>query len=186
MVEEEKNQGDQIQEESAGKENGTETDEQAVEQDWERLYGEIYFQLEQEKENTLRILAESENLKKRLIREKEQHCRFATSALVEELLPIVDTLEMAITHGATNEACASLVQGVEMTLKMFFEVLKKQDVEPVGTVGEFFDPNLHEAMGQTKQADLEDGCVGSLLQRGYRQKERLLRPAKVLVNKKDE
>lgn len=178
---EEKNQNDQTADETR-----EETGEASESPDWERLYGEIYFQLEQEKENLLRVMADSENLKKRLTREKEQYCRFATSALIEELLPVVDTLEMAIAHGAANEACASLVQGVDMTLKMFFDVLKKQDVEPVGAAGEMFDPNLHEAMGRSRQDDMEDGCVGSLLQRGYRQKDRLLRPAKVLVNKKGE
>ena len=95
---EEKNQNDQTADETR-----EETGEASESPDWERLYGEIYFQLEQEKENLLRVMADSENLKKRLTREKEQYCRFATSALIEELLPVVDTLEMAIAHGAANE-----------------------------------------------------------------------------------
>ncbi len=185
-MEEENTQNEQLADETGAEESATQDTEQPTEQNWEQLYGEICLQLEQEKENVLRVMADAENQKKRLVREKEQHCRFATSALIEELLPVVDTLEMAISHGATNEACASLLQGVDMTLKMFFDVLKKQGVEPVGAEGELFDPNLHEAMGQISQPDMENDCVGSLLQRGYRQKDRLLRPAKVLVNKKGE
>ncbi len=153
------------------------------EKNLQELYDEKCQQLEQEKEHVLRVMAESENLKKRLEREKEQFCRFATSSLIEELLPVLDTLEMAITHGAKDQACASLLEGVKMTLTMFFKVLEKQGVESIGEVGEEFNPNLHEAMGQMQNEELENDRIGNLLQRGYRQKDRLLRPAKVLVNK---
>lgn len=153
------------------------------EKNLQELYDEKCKQLEQEKEHVLRVIAESENLKKRLEREKDQFCRFATSSLIDELLPVLDTLEMAITHGAKDQACASLLEGVKMTLTMFFKVLEKQGVESIGEVGEEFDPNFHEAMGQMQNEELENDKIGSLLQRGYRQKDRLLRPAKVLVNK---
>ncbi|MBT8763585.1 nucleotide exchange factor GrpE [Desulfohalobiaceae bacterium Ax17] len=143
-------------------------------------------QLKGKQQEVLRILADSENLKKRLIREKEEFCKFATSTIIEDILPIMDNLELAITHGQKTEACKDLLQGVEMTLKMFKETLKKHGLEPVGEEGEKFDPNIHEAMAQEEREDMEEGMVCQLMQKGYKLHDRLLRPARVMVSKKSE
>ena len=142
--------------------------------------------LKNKQDEVLRILADSENLKKRLAREKEEFCKFATSTLIEDILPIMDNLELAITHGQNTEACKDLLQGVEMTLKMFQEILKKHGLEPVGEEGEKFDPNIHEAMAQEEREDMEENMVCRLMQRGYKLHDRLLRPARVMVSKKQE
>ena len=142
--------------------------------------------LRNKQDEVLRILADSENLKKRLTREKEEFCKFATSTLLEDILPIMDNLELAITHGQKTEACKDLLQGVEMTLKMFQEILKKHGLEPVGEEGEKFDPNIHEAMAREERKDMQENMVSRLMQRGYKLHDRLLRPARVMVSKKQE
>ncbi len=141
-------------------------------------------QLKEKEEKVLRTLAEAENLKKRLQREKEEFCKFATSAFLEELLPVLDNLELALTHSQNQKECAGLHQGVEMTLKIFRDILQKHGLVPVGEVGEKFDPSIHEAMAQEEREDMEEGCVAQMYQRGYKLHERLLRPAKVIVSKK--
>ncbi|WP_456325410.1 nucleotide exchange factor GrpE [Desulfonauticus submarinus] len=141
-------------------------------------------QLKEKEELVLRTLADSENLKKRLAREKEEFCKFATSNLLEDLLPIIDNLELALSHSQKQNECKSLTEGIEMTLKMFRDVLKKYGLIPVGEVGEKFDPNIHEAMGQEEREDVEEGMVCQMYQRGYKLHDRLLRPARVIVSKK--
>ena len=142
--------------------------------------------LRNKQDEVLRILADSENLKKRLTREKEEFCKFATSTLLEDILPIMDNLELAITHGQKTEACKDLLQGVEMTLKMFQEILKKHGLEPVGEEGEKFDPNIHEAMAREERKDMQENMVSRLMRRGYKLHDRLLRPARVMVSTKQE
>ncbi|HKK32300.1 MAG TPA: nucleotide exchange factor GrpE [Desulfomicrobiaceae bacterium] len=134
------------------------------------------------KETNLRILAESENFKRRLTREKEEHCKFAAASVLEDIVPVLDNLELALSHGRNNEACKDLVTGVEMTMNIFESTLEKHGLKSVGQVGERFDPAFHEAMGQEKRDDLSEGLVSQLLQRGYLLKDRLLRPAKVMIS----
>ncbi|MDQ7031287.1 MAG: nucleotide exchange factor GrpE [Desulfonauticus sp.] len=141
-------------------------------------------QLKEKEELVLRTLADGENLKKRLNKEKEEFCRFATGKLLEELLPVMDNLELALEHANKQNECSSLAEGVKMTLTMFRDVLKKHGLEPVGEVGEKFDPNIHEAMGQEERDDVEEGQVCHMYQRGYKLHDRLLRPARVIVSKK--
>ncbi|MFP4070951.1 MAG: nucleotide exchange factor GrpE [Desulfovibrionales bacterium] len=140
-------------------------------------------ELAEKKDELLRVLADSENYRKRLTREKDEFCKFATESVLEDLLPIIDNLELALKHGRTNEACKDIVQGVDMTLSIFHETLKRHGLTPVGQEGEEFNPVIHEAMGQEERKDVHPGHVCSLLQRGYKLRERLIRPAKVIVSK---
>jgi len=145
-------------------------------------YAAVAEELAALKEANLRIMAESENFKRRLTREKEEHCKFAAAGVLEDIVPVIDNLELALSHGRNNEACKDLVTGVDMTLKIFESTLEKHGLKCVGQVGERFDPAFHEAMGQEQRDDLESGQVSQLLQRGYMLKDRLLRPAKVMVS----
>lgn len=132
--------------------------------------------------DNLRILADSENFKKRLTREKEEQCKFAVAGLVEELLVVLDNLELALSHCSGNEACKDLFTGVDMTRNAMLEVLRRHGLTPIEVQeGADFDPALHEALGHEARADLKPGTVARVLQRGYLLKERLLRPAKVMV-----
>ena len=132
----------------------------------------------------LRAMAELENVKKRLKREQEESVRFAAERVLSDLLPSLDTLDRAIACGNEHETCKDLTQGVEMTRKLLLDALKAHGLETHGAHGEPFNPELHEAVGFDSRDDLDEGAVSVIVQRGYLLKDRLLRPAKVLVNKR--
>jgi molecular chaperone GrpE len=132
----------------------------------------------------LRAIAELENVKKRLKREQEESVRFAAEGVLGDLLPSLDSLDRAIEYGSEHEACKEVIQGVEMTRKLLLNALKAHGLATRGECGEPFNPEFHEAVGFDSRADLEEGAVCVIVQRGYLLKDRLLRPAKVLINKK--
>ena len=148
----------------------------------EEKYEDLCRQTEQMKEERLRILAESENFKKRLSREKDEFCRFATSRVLENMLPVIDNLELALHHSGSDKACQGLAQGVRMTLDIFLDVLQRHGLERIAETGGPFDPARHEAMGNQETPDLAPGCVAAILQTGYTLNGRLLRPARVMVS----
>ena len=131
----------------------------------------------------LRALADNENFKRRIQRETEDVRRYATESVLADLLPVLDNLGLAIEHAGGDAACKNLVMGVEMTRKIFLDTLKKHGLECVGSCGEAFDPNLHEAIGTVCEPDKDENCVAKVAQPGYVLKGRVIRPAKVLVNK---
>ena len=100
-------------------------------------------ELQENQMEMLRIKAEAENYKKRVAKEKDEFCKFATEGLLQEMLPVIDNLELAIQHGSNNPNCKDLLQGVEMTLKIFMNTLKNHGLEPIGAEGECFDPTWH-------------------------------------------
>lgn len=136
---------------------------------------------EQEEEH-LRLLAEMENFKKRLTREKEEQMRFAAENVLADLLPTLDNFELALNYGRNNEACKEMVEGLEMTRKLFLDALAAHGLEQVGQVGEPFNPEFHEAMTREARSDMPPDHVAQLFQPGYLLKGRLLRPAKVVVS----
>ncbi|WP_246287942.1 nucleotide exchange factor GrpE [Desulfolutivibrio sulfoxidireducens] len=138
-------------------------------------------ELAAETERRLYILAESENLKKRLVKEKEEYFKYATENIVSELLPVLDNLELALVHGRGAPACKDLVMGVDMTRKVFLDILGRHGVEEFGAPGEEFNPEHHEALGVEEAPDVPRNHVSRVMQKGYRLRGRLLRPAKVMV-----
>lgn len=162
----------------------SETAAEAPEPSLEELYARALADLEELKKENLRVLADSENFKKRIQREKDEYCRFAASAILEEIIPVMDNLDLALSHGRQNDACKELVTGVEMTQNIFLETMKKHGLEQVADVDVPFDPAVHEALGQVENNELEENTVCQMLQKGYKLKERLLRPAKVMVSRK--
>jgi len=132
----------------------------------------------------LRAMAELENAKKRLRRDQEESVRFAAEGILGDLLPSLDSLNLAIEYGGKNEACKEVIQGVEMTSKLLLDALKAHGLEPCGERGEAFNPEFHEAVGFDMHEELDEGAVALVVQRGYLLKDRLLRPAKVFINKK--
>ncbi len=135
-------------------------------------------------ESHLRALAELENVKKRLQREKDEQARYASESVLSDLLPTLDNLDLALQYGSQVEACKDMLMGVEMTRKLLLDAVKNHGLEPVGAKGEAFNPEIHEAMGQEPSAEMPEGHVLNVLQKGYKLKERLLRPAKVMVSAK--
>lgn len=130
----------------------------------------------------LRMLAEMDNYKKRLQREKDDFVKFANESLVADLIPALDAMDLALMHGSKVDACKDVVLGVEMTRKMFLDILAQHGLCPVGAVGEEFTPERHEALGEEPRDDMPPGLVCQLVSRGYILKERLVRPAKVMVS----
>lgn len=131
----------------------------------------------------LRALADLDNARKRLQREKEEQVRFAAEAVLADILPSLDNLDLALQHAGEHEACKNFVVGVRMTRKLLLEALSKHGLTMVGHVGEEFNPAFHEAVGMVHSQDVPDNHVCSLLSSGYTLNDRLLRPAKVMVCK---
>ena len=128
----------------------------------------------------LRALAELDNARKRLAREKEEAVKYAAESVVADLLPVIDNLELALAHGQNLPGCKDVLTGVEMTRRIFVETMAKHGLEAVAPApGESFNPESHEAIGFAPGAAA--GSVAQLAQAGYRLKGRLVRPAKVLV-----
>ena len=132
----------------------------------------------------LRNLAELENFKKRLNREHGEHLKYAAENVMKDLIPSLDNLELAITYGSRDEACKNLLQGVEMTQKLLLDACAKHGLERVGKEGDAFDPALHEAIGTESREELPNDSVARVMQGGYSLQGRLVRPAKVMVNKR--
>jgi molecular chaperone GrpE len=133
----------------------------------------------------LRALADSENVKKRLLRETEELKKYAGESILADLLPILDNLDLALAHTDNLSAeCKNFVVGVDMTRKIFLDAVKNHGLEAVqACVGTEFDPEIHEAVGTVEEPSLADNQIAQVVQNGYRLKGRLLRPAKVMVNK---
>jgi molecular chaperone GrpE len=141
-----------------------------------------YDQLKAERDHLLdrlaRLQAEFENARKRAEREKADFRDYATGNVVEQFLPVLDNFERALN--ATGSA-DQLRSGVELIVKQMDDVLRQLQVTPVAAVGEEFDPRYHEALGQVERDDLPDHFVAEEIRRGYKLRERLLRPSLVRV-----
>lgn len=146
-------------------------------------YRELEAKLSEAREQVLRTAADAENFKKRLQREKEDQTRYANEALMRELLSVIDNLERALQHSETGSDQGGLMEGLTMTLKGFNDTLARFGCAPVEAIGKPFDPNFHEAVSQEESSDTSANTVLSELQKGYMLKERLLRPAMVIVSK---
>ncbi|MDM8526396.1 nucleotide exchange factor GrpE [Desulfococcaceae bacterium HSG8] len=132
----------------------------------------------------LRVSAEFENYKKRSAREMESFKKFANESIIKELLPVVDNLERAIDSSANlKDADNGIAEGVNMTLKEILKVFEKFGIKPIESIGEAFDPSLHEAVMQEESDEYPGNSVLRELQRGYTIHDRLLRPAMVIVSK---
>ncbi|HEV2135131.1 MAG TPA: nucleotide exchange factor GrpE [Terracidiphilus sp.] len=125
-----------------------------------------------------RLQAEFENARKRSERERAEFRDYATGNVVEQFLPVLDHFELALKASGSVEQVRS---GVELIVKQMGEVLRQLQVTPVPAVGEPFDPRVHEALGTVERDDIPDHYVAEEVRRGYRLRERLLRPAMVRV-----
>jgi len=149
--------------------------------DYEALKGEVD-KLKAERDQLLdrqaRLQAEFENARKRAERERQEFRDYATGSVVEQFLPVLDNFELALKSAGSIEQLRS---GVELIVKQMEDILRGLQVHPVATVGEEFDPRHHEAMGSVERDDLPDQHVAEEVRRGYRLREKLLRPALVRV-----
>ena len=132
----------------------------------------------------IRSQAEIDNLKKRYQKEQQGLIKFANESLIKQLLPVVDSLEKAITHSQDKDSIQTIREGVDLTLKGLMDILQKAGVETVEAVGEQFDPNFHEAVSEMADEGIKPGTVIKDLQKGYILNQRLIRPSMVIVSKK--
>ena len=132
------------------------------------------------RDQALRAVAELDNVRKRAAREVEQAHKFGVEKLAQELLPVLDSLELAVANAGRADV-ASLVAGQEATLKLLAKAFEKHQVLALDPVGEPFDPERHEAMVMQPSATAAPDSVLTVVQRGYELNGRLLRPARVIV-----
>jgi molecular chaperone GrpE len=136
-------------------------------------------------ERLLRTTADFDNFKKRAAREKQDAIKFANESLLQKLISVLDNFDMAqaATQTAQTEEMQALQTGVSMIYQQFKNVLVEAGLEEVDATGKVFDPNIHEAVSQQETAAVPEGHVLQQLRRGYKLRERLLRPATVVVAK---
>jgi len=136
----------------------------------------------QAEERMLRVLADTDNQRKRLEREQKEAVRFANERLLLEMLPVLDNLERCVVHAAGGADAKEIWKGAELTLAQFRQVVQNVGVEAVlAAPGVAFDPAVHEAVLQDDEADLPEKTIARVVQPGFKYRERLLRPARVVV-----
>lgn len=133
---------------------------------------------EELKELLLRRQAEFDNFRKRTERERSEYLQYASMEAVRDLLPVLDDFDRALKAESGN---ADYAKGVEMIYGRMYEAFKKLGLEPIESVGQPFDPHLHQAIERVETADAPDNAVLGEFQRGYHFKGKLLRPSMVKV-----
>lgn len=174
-----------------GGETSLENDElkenDAVDEVKENEESSLEDQLSEAKDQLLRTMAESENLRRRLEREKEDLSNYIVSNFAKEILSVLDNLQRALKTISENEEKSpdfnNFSEGIELTEKQLISVLEKFKINKINTVGEKFDPNLHQAMYEVEGKEENLGEISEVIQDGYKIGERLLRPAMVGVFK---
>ena len=159
-------------------------DPQTFEQDNDAPEAEgLEAELAKTKDQLLRTIAESENIRRRASRDVENAHKFAVEKLLNDLFPVLDSLEKAVETANQTEGASAIAEGVELSLKMFVSTLEKSGVVQIDPLGEPFDPQQHEAMAMVPNPDAEPNSVMEVMQKGYSLNERLVRAAKVIVTK---
>jgi len=143
--------------------------------------GKLAAERDEAREQYLRLRAEFDNYRKRMLREGEQIRKTAARSLIEDLLPVLDNLERALSHVA-DPAIHPVLQGVDMVVKSMCNTLAGHGLEPIAALGQPFDPNVHEALAHQPSDEHPADTVVAEYDRGYRLGELVLRPAKVAVS----
>lgn len=170
-----------VEQESAAEESGAE--EISVAELLERL-AKAEATVEEQKDSVVRAKAEVENIRRRSAQEVEKARKFALEKFANELLPVIDNMEMALQHAnREDDALASMIEGVELTLKTLIDAVKKFGIEVVDPQDHAFDPEKHQAMGMQEVEGVAANTVVAVLQKGYELNGRLLRPAMVMISK---
>lgn len=139
-------------------------------------------ELDDTKERLLRTQAEIENVRRRLQRDSQDSLRFATQSLLTDLLPVLDNIERAIEAASKSTDASGLLEGVKMVQQQLMSTLERHNCTPVPAEGQVFDPTLHEAIAQFPNADVAQGSVVTVNQKGYQLHDRVIRPAQVVVS----
>jgi molecular chaperone GrpE len=155
----------------------------AAEQTEDSLLSQLQGDLERFRDLALRSQADLDNFRKRAAREKEDARKFANADFLERLIPILDNFELGLNAARTAVANSPIIAGLDMVAKQLTDFLTASGVDPVNGEGQVFDPNLHEAVAQEEHPTIKEGVIIRQLRRGYKLRDRLLRPATVVVSK---
>ena len=157
-------------------------EEAAKEEDTRNAEEEAKKAEEAESERYMRLMAEFQNFKRRVAREKSDIHAYANEKIVGDLLPVLDNFERALdTEGGDLEAYA---KGMQLIFEQLKKALENAGLEEIKAMDETFDPNVHNAVMTESLEDKEDGTVTNVLQKGYKLKDKVIRPSMVAVNKK--
>ena len=170
-------------------ENGVSTEESADDatedstpiKSLEELLKESKDELAEQKDKFVRLQAETDNFRKRMTREKNEFSQYANERMLKELIPIFDNFERALDASSTDTK--SLKEGLDMILKQFNSFLQKENVEPIKSIGEEFDPSIHDALTREESTEHKENIVIREFVKGYMLNGRVLRPAQVVIAK---
>ncbi len=137
---------------------------------------------DENEEKYLRLYAEFENYKRRIQKENEINKTYQAQRVLTDILPAIDNIECALQIEGDDETFKSLQKGVQMVHESLINALKDNGLEVIKTEGEAFDPNIHQAVVQDDNPDFESGEITQELQKGYKLKDKVLRPSMVKVN----
>jgi molecular chaperone GrpE len=130
----------------------------------------------------LRVQADFDNFRRRSRQEKEEFAKYASSKLIEELLPVVDNFERALITGKDTTDAEAILKGVDMIFRMLAHVLEQEGLQTIEAVGQPFNPEFHQAIMTVESAEHEEGIVVEEIQKGYNLKDKVLRPSMVKVS----
>lgn len=143
---------------------------------------QIKSELEQSEDRYLRLRADFDNMRRRHQLELESIEKYRAQKLLTQLLPVIDNFERALQVDVTSDDAKSLYKGIEMVYNAFIEAIKQEGLEAIPAEGKPFDPNVHQAVMQESDPEKESGIVLKELQKGYKLKDRVIRPSMVSVN----
>jgi molecular chaperone GrpE len=188
-IEEDQQDLDEYKEEEEEEEKGEEIKEEES-QSMENMITELKQERDELMDKYLRALANYENLRKRAIQEKEKTYNFTLEEVFRKVLPILDDFGRAFKslNGSTHhkDDYKAFIEGIRLILSNFEKLLNSYNIEPFDSVGEKFDPSKHEAIHVMENNDEEEGKILEETEIGYKIKDKILRPAKVIVAKKPE
>ena len=172
---------EEVVEEATTQQETAEAEEVVVDEKDQKI-AELTAKLAEEENRYLRLRADYDNTLRRQKLDREAAEKFRAQSLLTDLLPVLDNLERALQVQVSSEDATSLYKGVETVYRQFLDAANREGLEVIATEGQAFDPNVHQAVMQEQDAQKESGVVLRELQKGYKLKDRVLRPAMVSVN----
>ena len=148
----------------------------------EKKIAELQAKLDESENKMLRAQADFDNFRRRSRLDQEAAQKYRAQSLVSEIIPALDNFERALQIEADNDHTKSLLQGMNMVYNQLIQALQSEGVETIKSVGEQFDPHQHQAVVQVEDENFEPNTVVEELQKGYKLKDRVIRPAMVKVN----
>jgi molecular chaperone GrpE len=146
-------------------------------------FAQLKAELSKYKDIALRSVADLDNYRKRMAREKDDAIRYANASFLERLIPILDNFELGLQAAKAGGSQSAVQDGMMMVFKQLQDFLASCGVETIDATGRHFDPNVHEGIAQEHSDEIPEGFVIKQLRKGYRLKDRLIRPANVVVSK---